>query len=503
MFIHSETAQRLPDISADVCVVGAGAAGIALALEFADTGAQVCVLESGAMQFNASTQALYKGKNEGLPYYPLEVTRLRYLGGTTNHWTGWCRPLDPIDFEQRAYIDGSGWPISRDDIEPYYLKAHALCELGDYHYETALPEPSERLRTVMWRKSAPTRFGERYRELLSQSSNISVYLNSNVTLIETNRTGDQVDRLHVQTLGGRAFKVVAKSFVLCTGGIEVPRLLLASNAQNPRGVGNEYDMVGRYFMLHPQLDVGTLYADPIKNFNTFREKHREGKTTENLIRGGYCLPPEVQRQHHLPNHAILPNDLDASRKNQWARIFKNIVGSNTAISGTRQSIDTLLREFGAASLDYQAMRLQLRMDHQPNPDSRVTLGEERDALGMPRPVLDWKTTAADFDGVRRAAEVFAAHISEVGLGRVQLNDWLYADNQRWPDETVWDFHHLGATRMSADPKNGVVDEHCRVHGVSNLYISSSSVFTTASFANPTLTIVALAIRLADRLKKEA
>lgn len=502
MLINSETAELAPELNADVCIVGGGAAGISLALEFLNSSTSVCLIESGSTQFDASTQALYEGRNVGLPYYPLEVSRLRYLGGTTNHWTGWCRPFDPIDFQKREFIPNSGWPINRESLDPYYEKAHVLCELGDFFYETEHPAPSEHLRALLWKRSPPTRFGERYKDDLAQSSNITVYMNANVTNIETNDAGDRVNQLHINTLGGKAFRVRAKSYVLCTGGIEVPRLLLASNTRNPKGIGNDHDLVGRYFMLHPQLEIGTLYADPVQKREIVQAKHRDGMSTANQLRGGFSLPPEVQRQHSLPNHAVLPHSANTSRKDQWVRIFKRTVGLLKDSPDSPQGIRTLMREFGSASVDLQPIRLQLRMDHQPNPDSRVYLGEERDALGMPRPVLDWHTTSADFDGVRKTAELLAAYIGELGLGRVQLDDWLYANEQIWPDDTAWDFHHLGTTRMSADPQTGVVDENCRVHGIANLYISSSSVFATASFANPTLTIVALTIRLADRLKKE-
>ena len=268
MFIDANTLDSGAVIQADICIIGAGAAGISLAREFIGSSLRVCILESGGFEYDDDTQTLFEGENIGFPYYDLKSLRLRFFGGTTNHWAGACRPLDAIDFEKRDWVPHSGWPFSKTELDPYYEKAHVLCELGPYDYDPGtwesdesprLPINDERVNTAMFQISPPTRFGSVYRAELKNAQNITTYLNANVIDIETSQQGDRVQRVAVTTHDQSvSFTVNAKQIVLATGAIENARVLLACNKQVAAGLGNQHDLVGRYFMEHLSLP-GAIY----------------------------------------------------------------------------------------------------------------------------------------------------------------------------------------------------------------------------------------------------
>jgi len=232
MFSDAREVEDGAIIEGDICIVGAGAAGITLALGLLDGGRRIVLLESGGFDYDHDTQALYQGVNLGLPYYDLDVCRLRYFGGTTNHWEGRCRPLDPIDFEARPWVPHSGWPITKATLDPFYARAHEICQLGPYRYdpadwlqpgESALAFDPARITTNLWQFSPPTRFGETYRQALAMAPDVEVLLHADVVDIATNEAGAEVDRLQVATLSGRRFGVRARAYVLACGGIENAR----------------------------------------------------------------------------------------------------------------------------------------------------------------------------------------------------------------------------------------------------------------------------------------
>ncbi|MEX0601203.1 MAG: hypothetical protein WD205_11200, partial [Rhodothermales bacterium] len=276
-------------IEADLCIVGAGAAGISMAMEFIGTPFEVVLLEAGGFQMDLDTQRLYAGKSIGEPYQvPLDVARLHFFGGTTGHWAGWCTTLDPIDFRKRDWVPHSGWPIERADLEPSYRRAHRYPELGDYAYDVAdyetagqagqggldgqngqdgqdgdlalrrLPLDEARFWTKMWKISPPTRFGDRYRDDIVGAENVHLFTNAVATELLANEPVTAVDALRVQTLTGLEHRVRARHYVLACNAIQNARLLLASNRQAPNGLGNDNDLVGRYFMDHFEMDGAQL-----------------------------------------------------------------------------------------------------------------------------------------------------------------------------------------------------------------------------------------------------
>jgi choline dehydrogenase-like flavoprotein len=525
-------------IETDICIVGAGAAGITLAREFIDRPYQVCLLESGGFDYEEATQALYTGENIGDAYFPLKESRSRYLGGSTNLWGGWSRPMDEIDFVDRPWMSYSGWPITKTELDPYYQRAQEVSGLGPYLYrysdwKNALenlqchqPNFSQDIETYIWQIIPPhhLRFGQVYHSELERARNITTYLHANVLAIETNDTAREVQRLRVACLNGKQFQVQAKVFILAVGGIENPRLLLASNQFHSNGLGNQHDLVGRFFMEHPYVKSGKiLFSEPPQLYT-----QQNIKMGETFLATALGFSQKLQEREQILNFSarllsVLPNWVEAvnSLKYKLRRQHETVheaFPSITEICRYKSNTSTLedLRTI-VTNLDRVASRAcnkffnksfysgqstlyetHLIGEQEPNPASRITLSSERDRLGVNQVKLDWRLSSLDKYTIERSQQILADELARCGLGQFQIGE----------SEPMWQtvqgsYHHMGTTRMSTNPRQGVVDENCLVHGISNLYVAGSSVFPTSGLSNPTLTIVALAIRLADHLKGTA
>lgn len=509
-------------IECDLAVVGAGAAGITLTRALAGGRVRVCLIESGGLEFDDAVQELYQGENVGLPYYPLDVARLRYFGGTTNHWEGRCRPLDPIDFETRAWVPLSGWPISYADLEPWYREAQQLCKLAAFEYtpepwvgpeQEIFPADPAKLVNRAW-QYRPLRFGEAYRAELEAADNVEVLLHANLLEIESDEAGAHVTGLRLGTLDGKQLVLRAGVVVLACGGLETPRLLLASNRVVNVGLGNQNDMVGRCFMEHPHAQSArALVVGPeVLSFYT----HLTGGTRagEVDIVGCLNLSPAMQREQQALNFDALftaDNIGDsgyAALRRVWQSAGRGELPADLSSDVWQMLIDAgdttagLLGRFGLREYrpDDAAFLMWCSSEQAPNPDSRVLLDNELDALGLPRIRLNWRMTELDKHTFQVAHRTVAQELGRTGLGRLHVQDWVDEDLVTWPPHLQGGNHHMGTARMSEDPQQGVVDRNCRVHGMDNLYVVGAAVFPTGGSANPTLTIVALTLRLAEELK---
>jgi choline dehydrogenase-like flavoprotein len=523
-------ARSLPDneiIETEVAIVGAGAAGITLAREFIGQPFRVCLLEAGNLEFDAETQSLNKGENIGLPYSPLHMTRLRYFGGTTNIWAGWCRPFDENDFKTRDWVPHSGWPFDKSHLDTFYKRAQSILQLGPYDFnvnswETKehpyLPLIGNRVITKIFQFSPPTNFGMVYRDEIDKASNISTYLYANVVDIETAETAQRATRLRVACLQSNKFWIEAKMFILAAGGIENARLLLISNKVERNGLGNQNDLVGRFFMEHPYLNSGEfLPSDPHISLDSYFNHKVNKPPFAGRVAGVLSIADHVQRNEKMVNcimffppryktekefasegvksliHILrtirirsFPDDFGDHLKN----VIKDI--DDVAITAYRK-----LAKSGDSPVDRLIPRTYI--EAAPNPDSRLSLSDERDRLGMQQVRLNWRLSPIDKRSIRRAHEIIGAELGRAGLGRFRVT--FDDDDTMWPSSLGGGGHHMGTTRMHADHKKGVVDENCKVHGISNLFITGSSVFPTAGSANPMHTTVALAVRLADHVKR--
>jgi choline dehydrogenase-like flavoprotein len=507
-------ARALPNgsvLEGDLCIIGAGAAGISIALEWIGSRRKVLLLEGGGLEYEPATQDLYRGEIVGLPYYPLQAARLHYFGGTTGHWAGFCSTLDPIDFERRDWVPHSGWPIRRGDLDPFYARAQTVLELGPYEYTaeewqrrdaTLVPLPLDpRVAwTKMWQFSPPTRFGARYRDAIIGVPNVHLYTHANVCELEASESLSRVAGLRVRTLDGKEHSARAQHYVLACCSIQNARLLLASNRRAPTGLGNGHDLVGRYFMEHLEMPGGHLVLANPDAANTKMYAMQFGVTK---ARGELALSAAVQREQRILNGTVAvepgaPGEV-AKSTFQWATPELLAAFREWEAHGRVGPLPAGLPPPPPAG-SRPFFHLVTRQEQAPNPDSRVTLSPERDALGMPRAKLDWRLTELDRRSFRLFYEVLGRELGRSGVGRVQVLDWVVRDDSTWPSTLSGGWHHMGTTRMHEDPRYGVVDANCRVHGLGNLYVAGSSVYPTSGAPNPTLTLVAMSLRLSDHLK---
>ncbi len=495
-------------IEGDICIIGAGAAGISMALEWDHTPFKVILLEGGGFEYDPKIQDLYAGKTTGQPYYPLMSSRLHYFGGTTGHWAGYCAPMDPVDFEKRSWVEHSGWPIQRGDMDSYYERAHKTLELGPYDYDMAfwqkkdpamlpLCENDSVVWNKMWQFSPPTRFGVKYKKNIVESRNIHLYTYANVVNILLHENGTAVREVTVKNFEGKQHQVRAKKFILACSSIQNARLLLASNQQAPRGLGNDHDLVGRYFMEHLEIKSAELWLtkpDPLKlyamNFGVTK------------ARAELAIRSEKQEQYQILNGTVSLTPLETAKKVKPA--IESWNQEDPRKSGDRffGNISQAENESPAPVTGSRSYELFTRIEQAPNPSSRVTLDSERDGLGVPRASLHWVLTPLEKRSIRKIYELLGQEVGRSGAGRVKLMDYLVDPHDfSWPTFTGGGWHHMGTTRMSNDPRQGVVDADCKVHGISNLFIAGASCFTTAGAPNPTLTLVALTLRLSDHIKE--
>lgn len=502
-------ARELPDqtlIEGDICIIGAGAAGISIALELLNTPYKVILLEGGGFQYESQMQDLYKGKTTGQRYYPLESARLHYFGGTTGHWAGFCSPLEQIDFEKRDWVPHSGWPIKRDDLDPYYARAHKNLDLGPYQYQDtywqgqdprldSLPFDKSAVFNKMWQFSPPTRFGTKYKDTIVKAPNIHLYTYANVTNMDADEHASAIKQVTVKNFAGKTHAVKAKQFVLACCSIQNARLLLASNKQAKKGLGNDNDLVGRYFMEHLEIKSAELWltkSDPLKLY-----AWEFGKTK---ARAELAISAQKQRELKILNGTASFTPLDIARKQP---AFIDVWSADTAETKKRMSkLDAEEKKSLAQKGGHRSYQLFTRIEQAPNPDSRVTLDAATDALGVPRAMLHWVLTPLEKRSIREIYKLIGTELGITKKGRVRLMEYLRDENDSsWPEFTGGGWHHMGTTRMSDDPQRGVVDANCKVHGIRNLFVAGASCYVTAGAPNPTLTLVALTIRLADHLKK--
>lgn len=517
-------------IQTDLCIVGAGAAGITLASELAGQGFDICLMEAGGARYKRSSQQLYAGFNTGLPSHELTLSRFRVLGGSTIRWTGQCAPLNEDDFETHAWLPWSGWPLQLSDLEPFYRRANDLLGLGAYEFysDPAAAPPRQwleldhpALATKGFQFCRRTDFRELHRSAVEPAANIRTFLEANAVEIQLEDDGMSVRRIRFLIDGGKSFFVRAKKFVIAAGGIENVRLMLASDRQQQAGVGNQNDMVGRFFMDHPFLFTGTAaFGNPALEGNIFAVEGYDKLDESDWKVVSFQFDRDYLEQNQLTNCAVsfirrpvakttpyynspAVRSLNALREALstqiytgpwWSHHLRRVgAGISDVIASQANRLSTLISQD-------TALVMRATLEHSPNPDSRICLSGKRDRLGMPMAEVDWRIGQRERHSLQHFHEVLSAALSKSGIA--ELNLQLENDETGWPSSMTGGKHHMGGTRMHADAKQGVVDAHCRVHDLSNLYIAGSSVFPTGGYANPTMTIIALSIRLADHLSQE-
>jgi choline dehydrogenase-like flavoprotein len=487
-------------VKADLCIVGAGAAGLPMAREFAGSKTSVCLLEGGGFELERESQALYQGQTDGT-FLPkngryLVTSRQRLFGGTTHTWAGFTVPLDPMDFEERDWIPESGWPMTREDLDPFYLRAYPYCQCKPVETDLERYKGTDRpildfgpgagiVTKLIHLSTPPTNFAKVHGPPVLEASNITTYLHASAMELESNPAGTAVTGLKAGTLAGNRFRVEASTYVLAAGGIENPRLLLLSRGVQKNGLGNDRDLVGRYFLEHPHLRAGFMVLTAPTGPLTLFEEHTHDQFLGHESIGILCASDEFLRRERLLNVSVQLYPAPRQRISE-------------AVKGIGRMAMRVDRDFAAGEDERPAnyVNLYARAEPSPDPASRVTLTDDRDALGMQRVRLEWWLSKEDGQSLQRTLRLFGRELGRLSRGRLHM---MVSDQRPWPDSIGGD-HHGGPTRMHVNPAKGVVDPDALVHGLDNLYIAGNSVFPTAGYANPTLTLIALAIRLADHLK---
>lgn len=522
--------RSLPDetsVETDVCIVGAGAAGITLAMELLGHDFRVCLLESGGLDFEDEIQALNDADCVGEHRVDLLWSRLRYFGGTTGHWGGNCAPLDEQDFEERAWVPDSGWPFPKSELDASYPKAYEYCELPSANFSAdywAAQSASFRERRIslagdpigekIMLKSPPTRFGEVYRNALAQPGNrCDVYLHANVVEIETNEEANRVTALRTKGIDGQTCRFRAGVFILASG-IENARLLLLSNRVRPRGLGNDHDVVGRYFMAHTTLRTGrAMLSLPEGTASYYATLGWEQRFLNEISPFIDALQPSraAQEREGILNSVVFFEESYEGEKTPgfvaMRRIAKQIVHGRMPSNLVRDlgivvgDLDEVVKALYARSVgdrSYKILQTRFFCEQAPDRDSRVGLGDDLDALGQRKLVLDWRLNDLDKRTVIRTQKLLAEQFGGLGVGRLQVE--FDSETDPWPRGVDSSAHFMGTTRMSTDPRRGVVDGDCRVHGIDNLYVAGGSVMPTSGATMVTVNIVALAVRLAGHLR---
>jgi choline dehydrogenase-like flavoprotein len=546
--LSESTRDELPEY--DLCVVGSGPAGMTVTNELARSGLRICVLESGKLKHTRHGDVLRQVVSEGIRIK--DYSRERVLGGASTTWAGLSSPLDAIDMEPRPSVRYSGWPIARADLLPFYEEASeryrfpplaffgpegfgALKAKGDLQ-----PNWRQVDEKVFLACAEPQNFGREFRKVFDLPE-IDLYLDATLLRLECESDESRVKSCVVRTQGGREIRVRAKAFVLATGGIENARVLLCSRDKCPEGLGNDHDQVGRFLMNHPKNYNGTITLDrPVEELPYYFGCLYEGfagyaglRLTETTQGARDLMNSYVRLEPMFPwsdSQGVEALVLIVKRTQFILKSFKarakgkvvslrdySETGDDSDLQNERKSflewlgLSLKILTDGRKVAHYLYYRLVSRkkpkirtarlrnfMEMEPAPENRVTLSDKCDVYGQPMPLVRHQSTPLDRRSLIALHDVLAAEVVSEGLGTLATQ---LEREDPWPilqDAS----HHMGTTRMGSDPRTSVVDPDCRLHGTPNVFLAGASVFPTSGCANPTFTIVALAIRLARTLRQD-
>jgi choline dehydrogenase-like flavoprotein len=540
MFIDAKALPRNAVLRSDICIVGAGPAGIALAAELRHCGLRVTLLESGGLNEERSARGQPASTSVFEGHRGLWTTRR--FGGNANRWlvdaglgANHLRlaTLSAADFEQRAWLPDNGWPLTLEDLKSYYARAQSWFELPQWHYGPGywegadaprLPLHGSGLRTSMFQFADKDVVLKKNRDLIGASGDITCYYDATATRLAMDEAGVRVTAVHVCPQPGHEVVFEADTIVLAQGGLATPQLLLASDDRQPAGIGNQHDLVGRYFMDHPLIFGGTFTpASPklIDRMALYDLRRVDGTSamghlqlTDATLRGEPCVnlstllfPRRSMSRRREIGFRASQRVREALAKRGRLR-KRDVLAMLYGLDGVAQQYNDRLRKpishlgvggwskAGTPSHRLDHFEVLHQVEQPPRHDNRVRLGQERDDLGNRLAEIQWRWHDQDIALVQKSQEIMARELERSGVGTFNIR-------RPFEIKTSSTTHYLGSTRMHDNPRCGVVDRHGRVHGVDNLFVTGSAVFPSGGYANPTLTIVALSLRLADRIRQEA
>ena len=500
---------------ADVCIVGAGAAGILLAVELLRYGKSVLLLEGGGADVEEPSQEPYGSEVTGVRHTGIHVGRFRAIGGSTNRWGGQILELDPEDFELRDGIAGSGWPFPKSELTPHYARAIELEGLNQANlsdeavwHEIGLAMPAfPSLQPFFSRWCPEPNFARLHHDTLERNPALTVWLHSNA--VDITWEASRVRQVRARTLSGIEALFTADEFVFALGGIESSRFFLQPRAQ--RSPWDQSRLLGRYFQDHI-ICRGAL-IEPAGQ----QSLHRD---FDNIFSRGFKYQPKLrlaptrQAETGSLNVAATVSFLSDSDQalGELKETAKRVLRGQWRESKPAEILHAirhsplLARQAWRYKLEHRAynppdstVELLVHCEQEPESQSRITLAETRDSLGMLRTRLDWQVSERELRSIRTLVEVASTSLSS--LGRVLPEPDLLALDPGFIERCGDGYHHMGGMRMSLSPETGLVDPNLRLHGMDNAYICSSAVFPSSGFSNPTHTLLALAVRLAAHLSK--
>lgn len=534
----------------DYCIVGAGPAGITLALELdcLHANANILLVESGGLKKNAASQALSDLNSSTMNHASMNNAVSRQVGGTSNIWGGRCVPLDEFDFIQRAYLDHANWPISYKDLSIYYEKACAFLRCGSNEFDakniaslqksSIIPnwKDGDVLSSTLERWSLPTNFRKVYLDDLKNSQQITLVTNLTCVNLSYNLNEKTVSKAVFKDKHLNIYKITSQYFILAGGGLESTRLLMSSNKNNYYSAGDFSGLLGKFYQGHISGKIANIRftTDPEKTIYSF-----EKDENSIYVRRRFTVSKEKLLSSQMLNFAAWldnPAISEPSHKNgilSFAYIMLKlpVIGNLLAVPAIRNKI---IKNKGSVVLHIRnilfsivdtvnfAMRffvfrflakrkipgfftkslanqysLHYHAEHAPSLSSFVNLSDNMDKLGVYKLDVNLHYSDLDVDSVIKGHDLIDKWLRKNNYGKLiyhcnDLNKSIY-------EQASDGYHQIGTTRMSDNLKEGVVDSNCKVFGLKNLFICSSSVFPTSGQANPTFSIVALAIRVANFL----
>jgi choline dehydrogenase-like flavoprotein len=467
----------------DVCVCGSGPAGVTLARIIASSGKSVAILEGGTLEYSEQSQQLYQGKSVGEnDFNAAQTARLRFLGGTSNHWSGMCSYFDAYDFNNTVNNELPGWPIEHKEVLKYFNHAKTILDLPENAFTKTTTWPGKNFKPFNFVMSPPTRFNAKYKDELQKSKRIDLYLNANLTNVQFKDNLSTVDYFEVQNYHLKKTLIRAKQYVLAMGALENARTLLVNNKQLKTGIGNQSDLVGRCFMEHLNVKFGRFVATEAKFW----------------MAGGVNIQPNEQLiiKNKIGNGVI---SFEPNAKPQSYGRTKAIKQALRNFTCKSESITNLSRKLIDFDCEGDGVIGSL-LEQTPNLNSRVLLDTEKDMFGLPKLILNWQLNEFDRHTIKTIGLEASKELARLGVARVQLRDFVL-DTSLPMKDFYPHAHHMGTTRMASSPKYGVVDTNSKVFGTDNLYVAGASVFPTGGGCNPTFTLTMLASRLGQHLTK--
>ncbi len=468
--------------SYDICIIGAGASGLVISEKLSKKH-KILIIEGGSFDISEKSQEIYAGKVIGDNYFDLTTTRLRYFGGSTNHWGGWVRNFDNEDFEKNEKLNLTNWPIKKKSLDFYLDETCKILNIKNYFKTSNFEMPSFN-KVVYQRVTEPHLFSKPYINKIKNSKNIDLCLNSN--LINAEIKDQLVTKILISDFKNYKKEINSKKYILCTGGLENSRILLWLKKNNPNSQIFSNNNIGKYFFEHPHLHVGdfiTKLKDVKRKDSDFPAFFLQFKSDQ---KKNLNILGSTFRFYHYPGSSNISKKIIAELSCLAPRYLESLYNS----------FDKKLVCTG---------QLFLVSEQYPDFSNRIELDpNDLDLFGVPKLNLFWKKGSLDKKTIITSSKILAKEFVDLNLGRISLNNKIH--NGELPeDEKDGNFiggnHHMGGTRMSKDSKSGVVDENLKVWGTNNLYVCGSSVFPRGGTCNPTLSIIQLSLRLGDHLNK--